>query len=102
MVTQGGHQGDTTMAALGPAQPLSPPMGGPPNKPPTCLHETCMLPRQKATKQATPDSWDLVPSRWDKMFSAKLFSEKFQKVSEHFRFFSLKIPRSSQTNSGTL
>ena len=45
-----------------------------------------MLPRQKATKHATPDSWDLVPSRWDKMFSAKLFSEKFQKVPEHFRY----------------
>src|SRR3989337_996931 len=83
-----GHNGNTRGAP--PWQPLGrptsclPPRGGPPNKPPTCLHETCMLPRQKATKHATPDSWDLVPSRWDKMFSAKLFSEKFQKVPEHF------------------
>src|SRR3990170_4944417 len=38
------------------------------------------------TAQNNPHvSWDLVPSRWDKMFSATISSEKFRKVPEHFR-----------------
>ena len=39
------------------------------------------------TAQNSPHvSWDLVPSRWDKMFSVTISSEKFRKVPEHFRY----------------
>src|SRR3989337_2100012 len=44
------------------------------------------LPPQGEAPQNSPHvTWDLVPSRWDKMFSATVTSEKFQKVPEHFR-----------------
>jgi hypothetical protein len=64
--------------------PLAPYMGGPTSHQ-TCLNKTRMFPSQKATKQADHDSWDLVPSRWDKMFFRVYSSEKFWKVPKHFR-----------------
>lgn len=39
----------------------------------------------KQPKNSSHEPWDLVPSRWDKMFSATISSEKFRKVPEHFR-----------------
>lgn len=74
-----GHHGGTPLASHN----LAPSHGGA-NKPPTCLLETWVLPRQKATKHVTPNSWDLVPSCWDKMFSAKHF---FWKILEGPRTF---------------
>ena len=57
--------------------------GGPPQH---LLSSHKGLPPQGEAPQNSPHlTWDLVPSRWDKMFSATVTSEKFRKVPEHFR-----------------
>jgi hypothetical protein len=59
-----------------------PTMGGPPN---ILSSHKGLPPKGGAPKNSPHDPWDLVPSRWDKMFSATIISKKFQKVPEHFR-----------------
>ena len=62
-----------------------PPWGGPQHLCPATRGCPLKGGAPKTAQNSPHVSWDLVPSRWDKMFSVTITSKKFRKVPEHFR-----------------